>query len=206
MFKPKAPSLPPDTDFTKNLRELSFYRFGSLRRLGLTGDITALAVDPLLSLFAVGTSSGVVHVFGQAAFQFTLPVSVSPSSSSSSSSTASIKFLTFHPGHQRLIAVDGSNTLHSYSLSNLSDHPSPLTHPPLPIKESSSPFWGTVTAIEQPLPCHTHLFLTIKDGTTLAWDLSRRVLASWKVGNLWGEYEARMVRSGIPGRRKTSGG
>ncbi|OCF77713.1 hypothetical protein I204_01711 [Kwoniella mangroviensis CBS 8886] len=203
MFKTgRAPTLPPETDFSKQLKETSFYRYGHLRPLGLTGEVTALAVDPLLSLFAVGTSSGLVHVYGQSPFQFTLPVSTI----SSSGPAASIKFLFFHPGHHRLIAIDNSNTIHTFSLQHMTDHPNPLTHPPLPLKEISYTLWGTVTSVDQPLPSHTHLFFTIKDGTTLTWDLSRRGLGNWKIGNCWGDYEARMVRSGIPGRRKTLGG
>ncbi|WWD20056.1 hypothetical protein CI109_104529 [Kwoniella shandongensis] len=202
MFKSKAPSLAPETDYTKNLRENSFYRYGHLRSLGLTGEITALAVDPILSLFAVGTSSGLVHVYGAPPFQFTLPVSTI----SSSGPAQAVKFLFFHPGHHRLIIIDAGNTLHTYSLQQMTDNPNPLNHPPLPTKEISYTLWGTVTSVDQPLPSHTHLFFTIKDGTTLTWDLSRRGLGSWKVGNCWQDYENRMIRSGIPGRRKTLGG
>ena len=201
MFR-KAPVLPPETDFTNNLRETSFYRYGHLRSLGLTGEVTAIAVDPVLSLFGVGTSSGVIHVYGQPAFQFNLPIA----SSSTSTASAPIKFLLFHPGHHRLIAIDEGNTLHTFSLSYISDHTNPLTHPPLPVKEGSYTLWGTITAVEQPLPSYTHLFLTMKDGQTLAWDLSRRNLGNWKIGNCWQEHEERMIRSGIPGRRKTQGG
>ncbi|WRT69409.1 uncharacterized protein IL334_006395 [Kwoniella shivajii] len=202
MFKTRAPTLPPETDYTKQLRETSFYRYGHLRSLGLTGEVTALAVDPILSLIGVGTSSGLVHVYGQASFQFSLPVSTV----SSSGPAASIKFLFFHPGHHRLIIIDNGNTLHTFSLQHMTDHPNPLTHPPLPLKEISYTLWGTVTSVDQPSPSHTHLFFTIKDGTTLTWDLSRRGLGNWKIGNCWGDYEARMIRSGIPGRRKTLGG
>jgi hypothetical protein len=202
MFKSKAIGIPPETDFTKNLREISFYRYGHLRSLGLTGDVTALAVDPILSLFAVGTTAGVVHVFGQPSFQFTLPVS----GASSSSRASPIKFLVFHPGHHRLVAIDESSTVHGFSLQNISDHPNPATHPPLPIREGAYSLYGTVTAIDQPLPSATHMFLTMKDGSMLAWDMSRCVLGALKVGNCWMEYEERMVRSGIPGRRRTLGG
>ncbi|WVQ79503.1 hypothetical protein IAT38_001602 [Cryptococcus sp. DSM 104549] len=202
MFKNKGPALPPETDYTKNLREHSFYRYGHLRSIGLTGEVMSLAVDPILSLFAIGTSSGLVHVYGSAPFQFTLPVSTI----SSSGPAQGVKFLFFHPGHHRIIAIDASNTLHTFSLQHMTDHPNPLTHPPLPVKEISYTLWGTVTSVDQPLPSHTHLFFTVKDGTTLTWDLSRRGLGNWKIGNCWQDYEQRMVRSGIPGRRTTIGG
>ncbi|TYJ56810.1 hypothetical protein B9479_002420 [Cryptococcus floricola] len=202
MFKQKAPSLPQETDFTRNLRETSFYRYGHLRSLGLTGEVTALAIDPVLSLFAIGTSTGFVHCYGSAPFQFTLPVSTA----SSSSPAKPIRFLYFHPGHHRLIAIDDGNTISTYSLQHMTDSPNPLTHPTLPLKETSYTLWGTVTSVDQPLPSHTHLFLTVKDGTTLTWDLSRRGLGNWKIGNCWQDYEERMIRSGIPGRNKTLGG
>jgi WD40 repeat protein len=202
MFKSKAQPLPPETDFTNNLRETSFYRYGLLRSLGLTGDVTAIAVDPILSLFAVGTSSGYVHCFGQSALQFSLPVSAG----STSVPVKGVKFLAFHPAHQRLIIIDDGNTLHTYDLANISDHPNPTTHPPLPVKEISYTLWGTITSIEQPSSSYTHLFFTMKDGTTLAWDLSRRMIGNWKIGNCWHEYEDRMFRSGIPGRQRTAGG
>ena len=202
MFKSKGQLFPQETDYTHDLRDSSFYRYGQLGSLGLTGQITALAFDPLLSLLAIGTSSGLVHVYGQPAFRFTLPVS----GISSSGAAKGIKFLVFHPGHNRLVAVDNGDSLHAYSLQHFSDHTNPLTHPTLPVKEGSYSLPGSITSVEQPVPCHTHLFLTMRDGTTLAWDMSRRVLASWKIGNCWKEYEARMVRSGIPGRRKTLGG
>ncbi|ORX37991.1 lethal giant larvae like, C-terminal-domain-containing protein [Kockovaella imperatae] len=193
MFK-KAPVLPPDRDFTQNLREISFYRYGHLRTLGLTGEVTAIAIDPVLSLFGVGTSSGIVHVYGNSAFQFSLPVE-------SGRACAPVKFLLFHPGHHRLIVIDEANTLHTFSLSHISDHTNPLTNPPLPVKEGSYTLWGTITAVEQPSPSYTHLFVTMKDGTTLSWDLSRRILGNWKIENCWMQHEQRMIRSGIPSRR-----
>ena len=202
MFKSKTAGLPPETDFTNNLREHSFYRYGLLRSLGLTGDVTALAVDPVLSLLGVGTSSGMVHVFGAPAFQFALPVSVA----SSTAQARGIKFLVFHPGHHRLVAVDDGNTLHSYALNHISDHPNPNSHPPLPVREGSYSLWGTITSVEQPSPSYTHLFLTMKDGSTHVWDLSRRVLGNLKIGNMWTQHEERMIRSGIPGRHRTLGG
>lgn len=202
MFRSKPPPIGADVDWTRNLRETSFYRYGHLRSLGITGDITAIAVDPILSLLAVGTSAGVVHIYGHAAFQFTLPIA----GPSTSRGVPAIRFVAFHPGHHRLVAVDAGNTLHTFSLQEISDMPNPLTHPPLPVREGSYTLWGTITAIEQPLPSHTHLFLSMKDGQTLSWDLSRRILGNWKIGNCWSEHEERMVRSGIPGKRKTAGG
>lgn len=204
MFKStKAPALPRTTDFTGTLRESSFYKYGHLRSLGPGGEITSLAVDPLLSLLAVGTSAGVIHVYGNASFQFSLPITppgVRPGRGSG------VKFLAFHPGHQRIIAIDEGNTIHSFALGQISDSANPNVDPPLPIREAQYALFGNVTAIEQPLPSYTHMFLTMQDGTLLSWDLRQKDLSTYKVENLWALHEDRLVRSGVPGARKTVGG
>ncbi|BEI88387.1 uncharacterized protein CcaverHIS019_0111050 [Cutaneotrichosporon cavernicola] len=189
----KSPALSPTTDYTGTLRETSFYRHGQLRRLGLGGEVAALAVDPLLSLLAVAAGSA-VHVYGGPAFQFTLPVG------------GRVKFLAFHPGHSRLVVVDESNTLHSFALNNIVESTNPNVSPPLPKKEASYPLFGEITAIEQPLPSYTHMLLAMRDGVTLAWDLRQATLSKFQIPNLWAMYEERLVRSGVPDRHKTIGG
>jgi hypothetical protein len=205
MFKSnKSPALPPSTDFTGSLREASFYKYGHLRQLGLTGEITAVAVDPVLSLLAVGTAGGMVHVYGHAAFQFSLPVcAVQPGSIKKSDS---IKFIVFHPGHHRLVVVDSGNMLHAFALNHMTDSPTPNVSPPLPTREANYILFGEVRAVEQPLPSYTHMFITMKDGQSLAWDLRQKGMSQFNIPNLWSIHEERLVRSGVPGRHKTLGG
>lgn len=205
MFKSsKEPAIPPSTDYTGTLREHSFYKYGHLRTLGLTGEVTAWAVDPILSLLAVGTSAGLVHVFGSNAFQFTLPVSaVLPGLDRKPDG---VKFIVFHPGHSRLVVIDEGNTIHAFALNHISESSNPNTSPPLPVREAFMTLFGTITAVEQPLPSYTHLFFTMKDGTTLAWDLRQRAMSSYNIPNLLGMHEERLVRSGVPGKKKTLGG
>lgn len=208
MFKSnKQPAITPATDYTGTLRETSFYKYGHLRTLGLSGEVTALAVDPLLSLLAVGTSGGQVHVYGSAPFQFTLPVTGHQVMAGASRRADGIKFLAFHPGHNRLVAIDDSNTIHSFSLALITDAPNPNVAPPMPVREGYETVFASVTAIEQPLPSYSHMFLTLKDGSTLAWDLRQCIISSaWRIENCWTAVEERLVRSGVPGRHKTLGG
>jgi hypothetical protein len=191
MFRQKGPALPAGTDYTGQLRETSFYRHGQLRRLGLGGEVTALAVDPLLSLLAVGTGAA-VHVFGGPAFRFTLP--------------GGAKFLAFHPGHARLVVIDEGNTLSSYALNHIVEGTNPNVTPPLPKKEGSYPIFGEITAVEQPLPSYSHMLVAMRDGVTLAWDLRQATLSKFTIPNLWAAHEERLVRSGVPGRHRTIGG
>ncbi|KAL7424902.1 Lethal(2) giant larvae sro7 [Cryptotrichosporon argae] len=202
MFKAKGPALASSTDFSGNLRETSFYKYGHLRSLGLSGEITALAVDPVSSLLAVGLSSGLIHVFGAAPVHFVIPAAPA----SSSGPARSIAFLFFHPGHGRVVAIDAGNTFHQFSLRDISDSANPNVHPPTPVREAGYTVYGTVTAAEQPLPSHTHMFVAMRDGQTIAWDLKAATVAGFKVHNCWAEYEQRLIRSGVPGRGKTIGG
>ncbi len=56
------------------------------------------------------------------------------------------------------------------------------------------------SAIDTPSPAHSHLFLTMKDGTTLAFDLARRNLSPYKIPNAWAQHQDRLRRSGVPGK------
>ncbi|TXT13308.1 hypothetical protein VHUM_00675 [Vanrija humicola] len=195
MFKSsKEPALPPSTDYTGTLREHSFYKYGHLRTLGLTGEVTAWAVDPVLSLLAVGTSSGM----------FALPVSATLPGLDRKPD--GVKFVAFHPGHARLVVVDEGSTIHAFALNHISESANPNASPPLPVREAFFTLFGTITAVEQPLPSYTHMLFTMRDGTTLAWDLRQRGMSSYNIPNLLAMHEERLVRSGVPGKKKTLGG
>lgn len=98
-------------DFTKaHLRDRETYRLGHLRSLGLQGEVTALAVDPVYSLMAVGTSTGLVHLLGKPPFQCMIQLSTLRDQK-----PAAVKFLTFVPGAGRLCCIDEKNTLHVWN-------------------------------------------------------------------------------------------
>lgn len=220
MFRKKAEQLP---DFSASLGEPSFYKYAPLQSLGLDGEITALAQDPLLSLLALGTSEGSVHVYGSEGFRFVLPVTLESrrsgalarQRSASSSRTAGssrqslrsasasaprpppgIKFVTFWPG-SKLVVIDDKDTLYQYDLANVSDSPIPAVHPPLPVREAAYSLVGDVRAIENPSPSHSWLFLGMGDGSVRTWDLKLGHLAEFKIENLWHQHEERLRRSGL---------
>lgn len=197
MFKSRAP-LP---DFSAPLREPSFYKYGPLASLALSGDITALAHDPVFSLLALGTSAGTVAVYGQEGFRFVIPVTLESRRASTSSSThaaaaapsPSIKLLTFHAG-SKLVAIDDTNTLYQYDLTTCTE-PALKAEPPLPVREAASSL-GNVAALETS-PAHSFVFLGMADGTLRAWDTKLAKLAEWRVPNLWEGHEERLRRSGV---------
>ena len=106
-----AASLAGHPDFTRShLRDREMYRLGHLRSLGLQGEVTALAVDPVYSLMAVGTSTGLIHLLGKASFQCMIQLSTLRDHK-----PAAVTFLTFVPGAGRLCCIDEKNTLHVWN-------------------------------------------------------------------------------------------
>lgn len=102
-------------DFTKShLRDAHAYRMSHMRSLGIQGEITSLAFDPIFSLMAVGTSTGLVHLLGAPPVQCTIPLSSSVNTSAHQS-IAAAQFLTFVPGSGRLCCIDSKNTLHVWN-------------------------------------------------------------------------------------------
>ena len=109
-----AAGLAGHPDFTRNhLRDRESYKLGHLRSLGLQGEVTALAIDPVYSLMAVGTSTGLVHLLGKPSFQCMLQISTL--SSTREQQIVGVKFLTFVPGAGRLCCIDDKNTLHVWN-------------------------------------------------------------------------------------------
>lgn len=168
-----------------------------------------MAIDPSSSLLAVGTSNGMIHLIGSPAFQCTLRLGLSHANSGlgSSNSTSNnsagptgVKFLTFHPGASRLVAIDTKDTLHSWWLGPGCMDDSKGT----PVKETTASLYGEVTYVHTPSPAQSHILITMRDGNTLAYDLVRRNLSPYKIPNCWAQYEERLRRSGVPGRATKS--
>jgi syntaxin-binding protein 5 len=85
-----------------------------MRSLGIQGEITALAVDPVQSIMAIGTSTGLIHLVGSPAFQCTVQLSTL-SAGSPNAGIVPVKFLVFMSGLGKLCCVDEKNTLHVWN-------------------------------------------------------------------------------------------
>jgi syntaxin-binding protein 5 len=175
--KPQQPSTTPD--HTRNLRDPQFYRFGHLRSLGLQGDLSALAYDPLLGLLAAGTSTGLVHLSGAPAFTCTIPLYPHGYASSSAQArvetSAGVKLLAFHPG-ERLVVIDTRNTVHVFALApgKMDDAKG------LPRKTLTLALYGDAVYMDQPTPATAHVAVTFRDGTVVWVDMERGCVAPYK--------------------------
>lgn len=177
MFKPKPLHTTPTVDHTLSLRDPQFYRPGHLRSLGLQGELSALAYDPLLGLLAAGTTSGLVHLSGSPAFSCTVPLYPAHVGTAQGrhAAQAGCKFVVFHPG-ERLVVVDTQNTIHVWTLGKgaMDDAKG------LPRKTACVSLYGDVTYLEQPSVVAGHVGIAFRDGNVVWFDLERAVVAPYK--------------------------
>lgn len=183
MFRPKPHPATPPADHTRALRDPQFYRPGHLRSLGLQGDLSALAYDPLLGLLAAGTTSGLVHLSGSPAFSCTVPLYPAHAAGTTTAATAQArhaaqagcKFVAFHPG-ERLVVVDTQNTIHVWTLAQGGMDDVKGT----PRKTACVSLYGDVTYLEQPTVASAHVGVAFRDGNLVWFDLERGVVAPYK--------------------------
>lgn len=84
-------------DLSSTLRDADTWSPRPLRRLGISGDVTALAVEPLSGLLVLGTSRGSLHLYGSPAASLELAVPGAP--------YRSIRFIAFAQLVKKLVVV-----------------------------------------------------------------------------------------------------
>lgn len=84
-------------DLSSTLRDVDTWSPRSMRRLGLNGDVTALAVEPLSGLLVLGTDRGSLHFCGSPAASLELAVPGAP--------YRKIRFIAFAQSIKKLLAV-----------------------------------------------------------------------------------------------------
>jgi hypothetical protein len=179
MFKQKPPQPTTTPDHTRSLRDPQFYRFGHLRSLGLQGDLSALAYDPLLGLLAAGTTTGLVHLSGTPAFQCTITLyphgHAATSAQARNEIAAGVKLMAFQPG-ERLIVIDTRNTVHIWALApgKMDDAKG------LPRKTMTMSLYGDAVFMDQPTPVSGHVGVTFRDGNVVWVDMERVCVAPYK--------------------------
>jgi syntaxin-binding protein 5 len=84
-------------DLSSTLRDADSWSPRSIRRLGLNGDVTALAVEPLSGLLVLGTNRGSLHFYGSPAASLELAVPGAP--------YRKIRFITFAQSFKKVVVV-----------------------------------------------------------------------------------------------------
>ncbi|GAA5943126.1 hypothetical protein JCM10213_006219 [Rhodosporidiobolus nylandii] len=169
-------------DFTQLLRDGGAWSLGQLHSLGLGGELTAFAYDPVQSLLAVGTEHGRLVVLGAPGVEVTWELGV----------PSKVRHLAWKSGSGFLAVVDAKDTLYVYDLQRLDSHQRPH-------RDSSLSLRSNVTCLEASA-AHSFLFIGGKDGTVDCFDLDRgRLSPEARVPNLWLAQEEILRRSGVPG-------
>ncbi|CAE6481396.1 hypothetical protein ACGC1H_007331 [Rhizoctonia solani] len=173
----------PDKEFTEDisgsLRDRDAWKPGQLKQLGLKGELTALAHDTVNGVLAAATDNGHIYVFGSPAATHCLQLQ-------GTAADAGIKHLGFAASATRLVACDTRNKLHVWSFLS----PGP------PTLEGSMHAGDVVNCMATSL-YHSHAFIGLKSGRTLAFDIDRLVISPYAIPNAWQKHELVLRRSGI---------
>ncbi|KAM6498680.1 WD40 containing snare-dependent exocytosis protein [Amanita muscaria] len=154
-------------DFSPELREARQWKAGELRRLYFPKDVTAFAYDPVVSLLAVGTAKGSIHIFGRPGVHIVL----------TSASHISVKFLLFSASTSRIACLDNDNQLSIWDLSSFGQ----------PKLLATARFDQTNCILTS--PSHSHVFLVIHTGEVRAYDLLCLRKSPYTLPNLWDIYK-----------------
>ncbi|BGP46843.1 Lethal(2) giant larvae sro7 [Rhodotorula kratochvilovae] len=167
-------------DHSQLLRDSQAWQMGQIAALGLGGELTAMAYDPVQSLLAVGTEHGRLVVLGAPGVELVWDLGM----------PTKVRHLAFKCGSGFLCVVDAKNTLSVFDLQRLDNGK--------PHRDSSLSLRSNVTCLETSAS-HSFLFIGGKDGTVDAYDIDRGILAPHaRIPNLWLAQEEILRRSGVP--------
>ncbi|KAI0715040.1 hypothetical protein C8Q76DRAFT_445139 [Earliella scabrosa] len=130
MFTSHAVKSLPDLSF--DISDPSDWHSDVLRTIRYHLDITTVATEPTSGLFAVGTSRGIVHLYGHPGVQCELRVNDPPG--------LRIKLLQFATAAFKLLCIDEHNRLHVWDLASV-----------------GKPSLQRITGLGQPVKCEKML-------------------------------------------------
>ncbi|KAF9567769.1 WD40 containing snare-dependent exocytosis protein [Agrocybe pediades] len=163
-------------DLSIDLHDEFDWKVGSLRTFDFPLNVTSLAVDPVASLLAAGTTNGDIYIFGRPGVYCKISIPQG----------TEIRFLQFSVPSYRILCLDGNNQLHVYSLLEFGKPK--LVH---------SARFDQINSITLS-PSHTHVFLATQNGNVKTYDLTCLRKSPYIIPNLWTLYEDKMAADGIP--------
>ncbi|KAJ6621080.1 lethal giant larvae like, C-terminal-domain-containing protein [Mycena sp. CBHHK59/15] len=136
-------------DLSTDLRDNSDWNAAALRSFEYPLDVTTLAVEPISSLLAIGTATGVIHIFGGVSVEtrLSLPTPVK------------VKFLQFSSSTFQIVCLDEQSQLHIWDLSSFG-RPKLVT----------SARFDQATSLTLS-PSHSHAFIALESGEIRTYDL-----------------------------------
>ncbi|KAJ7040330.1 WD40 containing snare-dependent exocytosis protein [Mycena alexandri] len=158
-------------DLSADLRDETDYKVATLKSFEYPLNITAVAVEPLAGLLAVGTATGTIHIFGGVSVEvkLLLPESVK------------VKFLQFSSSTFQIVCLDERSQLLVWDLS-------PVGRPKL----VASAKFDHATALTLS-PSHSHAFIALESGEMRTYDLLCLRKSEYRMPNMWHLYEEKTM-------------
>ncbi|KAF9245858.1 lethal giant larvae like, C-terminal-domain-containing protein [Melanogaster broomeanus] len=164
-------------DLSLDVRDVDDWDTGVLRTFVYLLDASVVAVDPLTSLLAIGSSHGTIRVFGAPGVDVTLDLP----------EPLRVQFLQFSVSTGQILSVDERNRLHIWDLTQVG-------HPRLQKTVSFEYVHHSALSLS---PAHTHLFIALQTGEIRTYDLLCLRASPYVIPNLWKSYCQRMSQAGM---------
>ncbi|KAG1754961.1 lethal giant larvae like, C-terminal-domain-containing protein [Suillus paluster] len=159
-------------DLSTGQREPDDFDVGRLRTVDYLLDTRVLTYEPILSLLAVGTTSGLICVVGGPGVECSVQTPEG----------TPVKILQLAASTDKLLSVDDRDRLHIWDLKD-------LTKPP-----KSTRFDHAINAVVLS-PSHTHVFLALQSGEIRTYDLLCLKKSPYVIPNLWDMYQTKIASS-----------
>ncbi|KAG2155490.1 lethal giant larvae like, C-terminal-domain-containing protein [Suillus clintonianus] len=159
-------------DLSAGQRDPDDWDIGRLRTVDYLMDTRVLTYEPILSLLAVGTASGLICVLGGPGVECSVQT---PDGSP-------VKILQLAASANKLLSVDERDRLHIWNLKD-------LTQPP-----KSTRFDHAINAVLLS-PSHTHAFLALQSGEIRTYDLLCLKKSPYVIPNLWDMFQTKTASS-----------
>ncbi|KAF9015685.1 WD40 containing snare-dependent exocytosis protein [Cyathus striatus] len=170
MFLRQRPS-PIYPDLSNDLADSLEWKVGQLKRLEFPQNITTFAIDPVSGLLAVGTSDGIIHLFGGSGVEckLTLPDKVT------------VSLLQFAISTFNLLCVDQQNQLHIWDLTSFGQ----------PTYVANARFNQINSMCLS--PSLSHVFFALHSGDIKTYDLACLRKSPYSIPNMWKLYEGKKM-------------
>ncbi|EIN13878.1 hypothetical protein PUNSTDRAFT_110047 [Punctularia strigosozonata HHB-11173 SS5] len=163
-------------DLSTELSDAKEWNVSAFRSWDHLLDVVALAVDPVLGLFAAGTATGVIYLSGNVGVTVRLLIP----------EPIEVKYVQFATSASKLVCADAANRLYVWDLAAQGR----------PKLQTSTKMKEVINAIHVS-PTHSHMFVALSSGVVKTYDLLCLRFSPYTIENVWLLYLEKLERSGL---------
>ncbi|KAF7307215.1 WD40 containing SNARE-dependent exocytosis protein [Mycena indigotica] len=162
-------------DFSSDLKDTPDWKVAELRTFEYPLKVTAVAIEPIAGLLAVGTAIGCIHVFGGPSVEVKLLLP----------EPTPVRFVHFSSATFQLVCLGGNSQLHIWDLA-VFGRP----------KLVASARFDNATSLTVS-PSHSHAFVALESGEVRTYDLLCLRKSEYRTPNLWSLYEEKTMATRV---------